>query len=126
MAKKKKPSRDEKREDRITMEIVVDAYGPEERAMGWYYYLEDQLRFSFVATCISKRAISPLKLNEEVQVIGMPDESECEKEVFVTIRWSEDELAVPLAQLKPKRNAHPDTKLAVEDWHYWVAMGYQY
>ncbi|NWK54709.1 hypothetical protein HW115_03745 [Verrucomicrobiaceae bacterium N1E253] len=31
---------DEYREDRITMGAVVDAYGAEERAMGWYYYLE--------------------------------------------------------------------------------------
>ena len=27
------------REERIEMEVVVDAYGPEERAMGWYCYL---------------------------------------------------------------------------------------
>ncbi len=30
------------REHRITDEIIVDAYGPEEQAMGWYYYLEDK------------------------------------------------------------------------------------
>jgi len=29
------------REERIIMEIIVDAYDEEERAMGWYYYLED-------------------------------------------------------------------------------------
>ena len=28
---------------RINMEMVVDAYNEEERAMGWYYYLEDRL-----------------------------------------------------------------------------------
>lgn len=32
--------KDEAREYRITMEAVVDAYGPEERAMGWYYNLK--------------------------------------------------------------------------------------
>jgi Calcium binding len=32
-------ARDEERERRISMEIVVDAYGPEEQAMGWYYSL---------------------------------------------------------------------------------------
>jgi hypothetical protein len=31
----KRRSRDEEREQRITMEIVVDAYTPEEQAMGW-------------------------------------------------------------------------------------------
>jgi hypothetical protein len=31
----RRPPRDEEREQRITMEIIVDAYGPEEQAMGW-------------------------------------------------------------------------------------------
>jgi Calcium binding len=30
-----KPRRDAEREQRISMEIIVDAYGPEEQAMGW-------------------------------------------------------------------------------------------
>jgi hypothetical protein len=33
--------KDEIREERIDMEVVVDAYDSGERAMGWYYYLED-------------------------------------------------------------------------------------
>ncbi len=32
-------ARDEEREQRISMEIVVDAYGPEEQAMGWYMFV---------------------------------------------------------------------------------------
>ena len=28
--------RDDEREERITDEIIVDCYGPEEQAMGWY------------------------------------------------------------------------------------------
>nr|WP_232230071.1 calcium-binding protein [Polaromonas glacialis] len=32
------------RENRIAFEIVVDAYDAAERAMGWYYYLQDQLQ----------------------------------------------------------------------------------
>ena len=27
------------------MEAVVDAHGSSERAMGWYYYLDDKLSF---------------------------------------------------------------------------------
>src|SRR2546422_331552 len=38
-------------EQRIQQEIIVDAYGAEEQAMGWYYYLEEQLRFTFRAKC---------------------------------------------------------------------------
>jgi hypothetical protein len=123
---KARPKRDEQREDRITMEIVVDAYDEHERAMGWYYYLESQLQFPFTATCIAKRAISPLKVKDKVEVIGMPGEEECEREMFVTIRWDQDELAVPLSQLKPIRTTDEQTKQAVEDWHYWVGMGYEF
>jgi len=46
------------RERRIEMEAVVDAYNAEERAMGWYYCLEERLKIPFNAPCKSKREIS--------------------------------------------------------------------
>ena len=123
----KKPKRDLKREDRITMEVVVDCYDRHEVAMGWYYYLEGQLSFPFTATCIAQRAVSPLRVKDEVEVSGLPPEEECEREVFVTIQWDRrDGLAVPLAQLKPIRATDAQTKEAVADWHYWRSMGYEY
>jgi len=118
--------RDERREERITIEIIVDAYGSEEQAMSWYYYLENQLRFPFTALCTKKRAASPLQVKDEVDAIRMPSEDECEKEMFVTIRWEKDSLAVPLSQLKPTSNTDAQTREAIEDWHYWVNMGYQF
>ena len=108
------------------MEIIVDAYGPEEQAMGWYYYLENQLRFPFTAMCTKKRAVSPLQVKDEVDVIGLPSEDECQKEMFVTIRWENDGLAVPLSQLQSISNTDAQTREASEDWHYWVNMGYQF
>jgi len=33
----KRPKRDRVREERIPNEIIVDANGPEEQVMGWYY-----------------------------------------------------------------------------------------
>ena len=121
-----KPKRDPKREQRIMMEIVVDAHDEQERAMGWYYYLQDQLQFPFTAVYIAKRPISPLRVKDEVEVIRMPGEDECEHEMFVTIRWEKDGLAVPLAQLKPITAMDEETKQAVADWHYWVQMGYEF
>lgn len=106
------------------MEIVVDCYDEHERAMGWYSYLQDQIRFPFTAICNAKRAISPLRVKDEVEVIEMSPEEECGHEVFVTIRWEKDGLAVPLAQLKPIAATDEQTKQAVADWHYWVSMGY--
>lgn len=126
MATKTNPKQNKAREKRITMEIVVDAYGPEEQAMGWYSYLEEKLQFPFTAVCNVKRAISPLQIQDEVDVIGMAPEEECEKEMFVTVRWERDGLAVPLSQLTPINSTAKQTKEAVEDWHYWVQMGYQF
>ncbi|MBS2536868.1 hypothetical protein KGQ20_29305 [Catenulispora sp. NF23] len=55
------PPREEAREQRIANEIVVDAYGPEEQAMSWYYYLQDHLVFPFIATCRIRRQASPYR-----------------------------------------------------------------
>ena len=63
-----KSKRDPVREERIPEEIIVDAYGPEEQAMGWYYYLEDKIRFPFQAKCIISKVISPLRKGESVDV----------------------------------------------------------
>ncbi|MGO9201879.1 MAG: calcium-binding protein [Limisphaerales bacterium] len=52
---------DKQREQRIEQEIVVDAYDAQERAMGWFSYLEDQLRSPFLSKCIAPRAISPVR-----------------------------------------------------------------
>ena len=59
---------DEEREERISMEIIVDAYDSEEQAMGWYYYLDEKMQFPFSARCVAQRAISPLEQGEEVEV----------------------------------------------------------
>jgi hypothetical protein len=117
--------RNSSREHRIDMEIVVDAYSPHERALGWYYYLEGKLRFLFTARCTATRAISPLRVKDEVEVIEMAPEDECYCEMFVTIRWDKQGLAVPLSQLTIVE-ADQQTREAVEDWHYWVSQRYEF
>ncbi|MHC4399907.1 MAG: calcium-binding protein [Planctomycetota bacterium] len=124
MPKRKK---DQEREERIRDEAVVDAYGPEEQAIGWYYYLEEKLVFPFTATCVAERAISTLRKGDEVEVLGMASEDECRHDMFVGMRWEgRRTLAVPLAQLEPISETDEDTKEAVADWHYWVAQGYEF
>ncbi|HSH79315.1 MAG TPA: calcium-binding protein [Herpetosiphonaceae bacterium] len=118
-------SKDEAREERIHMEIVVDAYGPEEQALSWYYYLEEQLQFPFRARCISERATSPLSIGEEVQVVGMPPLDECEHEMLVNVKWKRRTLAVPLSQLEGIQ-LDEQTQQALEDWHYWDGRGYEF
>jgi hypothetical protein len=118
-----KPRRDAKREGRILNEVIVDAYNPEEQVMGWYYYLEDKIRFPFQAKCIVAQVGSPLLKGETVEVRSMAPEDACAIEMLVLIPWQGRNMAVPLSQLKPIK---PDetTAEAVSDWHYWVAQGY--
>jgi len=121
MAKRKK---DPEREERIYMEAIVDAYGPEEQAMGWYCYLESKIDFPFIAQCTDRRAISPLRVGDEVEVLEMAPADECEHEMFVVVHWEKDGLGVPLSQLRPV-DADEETTEAVEDWRYWVEQGYE-
>ena len=116
--------KDEAREERIHMEIVVGAYGPEEQAMGWYNYLDDSLQFPFSARCIARRTISPLEPGEEVEVVGMAPAEECEHDMCVLIRWKRRQLAVPLMQLEGIQ-VDEETQQALEDWRYWVNRGYE-
>lgn len=115
---------DEEREHRINMEAIVDTYGPEEQAMGWYYYLQDKIAFPFKARCIQKRSISPLRKDEEIIVESMAPEDDCMHEIFVIAHWNGRSMGLPLAQLEPM-NADEDTIEAVGDWHYWVDQGYE-
>lgn len=119
----KKPAKDSIREDRIHEEAIVDAYGSEEKAMSWYYYLEGKLGFPFQARCIVNRVVSPLKKGERVEVRRMAPEDVCSNDMLVRIRWQGRNLAVPLAQLIAV-DPDEETAEAIGDWHYWVAQGY--
>jgi hypothetical protein len=118
-----KLKRDQIREDRIHNEAIVDAYGPEEQAMGWYCYLENKLRFPFQAKCIASKVVSPLRKGETVEVRRMAPEDACSSDMFVLIRWQGRNLAVPLSQLSAI-DGDESTVEAIGDWHYWVAQGY--
>jgi hypothetical protein len=110
---------DPEREDRIVMEIIVDAYTAEEQAMGWYYYLEDNLDFPFPAVWNSS----------EVKVVEMSPEEDCEREMFVEVLFREGDLedlfSVRLSDLKIGE-VDAKTAEALADWNYWLGMGYDF
>lgn len=118
-----KPKRDRIREERIHNEAIVDAYGPEEQALGWYYYLENNIEFPFTGRCIAPKVVSPLRKGETVQVRGLAPEDSCAHDMLVLIRWHDRNVAVPLSQLTAI-DADESTGEAITDWHYWLAQGY--
>ena len=94
-----KPKPDPVREECIHEEVIVDAYGPEEQAMGWYYYLEDKIHFPLQAKCIASKVTSPLRAGESVEVRGLAPEDTCATDMLVLVRWQGRTMAVPLSQL---------------------------
>ena len=60
-----------------------------------------------------------------MEVVGMPPEEECEKEMLVEIRWEDGPLAVPLSQLEGVE-VEEETEEAMDDWRYWVERGYEF
>ena len=119
----KKTAKDPDCENRIHEEAIVDAYGSEEKAMSWYYYLEGKLTLPFQARCIGSKATSPLRKGETVEVLRLAKEEACENDMLVQIKWQGRKMAVPLSQLAPMK---PDksTAEAIGDWHYWISQGY--
>lgn len=111
--------KDEEREERISMEIIVDAYTQDEQAVGWNVYLNDTMGFPFEGRCIEEREVSPLDEGETVRVVGMPRTDPTLRQQFVTVEWNNSELGVPLSQLEPVE-ASGETEQAIADWHYWL------
>lgn len=118
-----RPRKNRIREERIHNDVIVDAYGPEEQALGWYYYLENQMRFPFSGRCIASTVVSPLRKGETVEVRGLAPEHSCAHDMLVLIRWHGRNVAVPLSQLIAK-DADKSTAEAIGDWRYWLAQGY--
>jgi hypothetical protein len=116
---------DKNREERIDMEVVVDAYNEDERAMGWYYYLQDKLQFPFKAKWENRQRPQ----GKEIEVVEMSPEDECMRSMFVEVRYREGEVDdIFSARLE---DIHPievdeETAEAIADWHYWIDMGYEF
>lgn len=119
---------DEIRETRINTEILADAEDKEDRAMGWYYYLDDTLNFPFVAKWKKKSRKSSTIDEKEVEVLGMSPEDDCLRDMYVDVAdiGKEDEInAAKLSEIEPI-DADEETKEALADWQYWLARGYKF
>ncbi|PSB01633.1 calcium-binding protein [Merismopedia glauca] len=110
---------DAEREERIDLEIIVDAYTAEEQAMGWYYYLEKNLNFPFPAYWNGSA----------VEVVEMSSEEDCERDMFVEVLYkegaAEDIFSVRLSDIEVG-DVDDKTAEAIADWNYWLDRGYEF
>jgi Calcium binding len=120
---------DENREHRIKTEIIIDAEDKEERAMGWYYYLDDTLNVPFMARWTKKGRKSTSVEEKQVEVLGMAPDDECLKDMFVEVVYpdgkDEDVFSARLSEIAAI-DADSETQEALADWHYWLARGYKF
>ena len=86
------------REKRMSCKIFVVANRHMERAMRWYYFLDENLSFPFTATELLNGAISPLKKGEEMKIVAMARANDCLAEMFALIDLGGRRVGVPLAQ----------------------------
>ncbi|MBH8561693.1 calcium-binding protein [Nostoc sp. CENA67] len=122
--------RDENRENRIETEIIVDTDNDkEERAMGWYYYLDDTLNVPFMAKLKKKSRKTGTVEEKEVEVLGMAPDDDCLKDMYVDVVYpggkDEDIFTAKLSEIEPI-DADDETNEAIADWHYWLARGYKF
>ena len=113
--------KDEEREKRIDYEVVVDAYNDEERAMGWYYYLADNINFPFEAKWLSGKKAE----GRDVKVIDMSSEDDCLHGMFVEVEYQDDVFSARLSEIEPL-GVGEETIQAIADWKYWVNRGYEF
>ncbi|BAZ49282.1 hypothetical protein NIES4103_18940 [Nostoc sp. NIES-4103] len=122
--------RDENRENRIETEIIVDTENDkEERAMGWYYYLDDTLNVPFMAKLKKKSRKTGTIEEKQVEVLGMAPDDDCLKDMYVEVVYpdgkDEDIFSAKLSEIEPI-DADDETTEAIADWHYWLARGYKF
>ncbi|WPF87370.1 calcium-binding protein [Cyanobacterium aponinum AL20118] len=109
---------DSQREERIDFEIVVDAYDEEERRMGWYYYLQDNLNFPFSAKWLNRK-------ERDVIVVDLSSEDDCLDDISVVVEYDNDQFSAKLDDIEPI-GVDETTQTVVDDWKYWVARGYEF
>jgi hypothetical protein len=121
---------DEIRERRIKEEIIADAEDKEDRAMGWYDYLDDTLNFPFLAKWTKKgRKPSTTPQTKEVEVLGMAPDEDCFRDMYVEVVYpngkDEDVFTAKLSDIEPIET-DSETLEALADWQYWLNRGYKF
>jgi hypothetical protein len=121
--------RDETREHRIETEIIVDAEDKEDRAMGWYYYLDDMIEFPFMGKWKKKSRKTSTIEEKPVEVLGMAPEDDCLRDMYVDVAYigaKEDDIhTAKLSDIEPI-DVDEETQEAIADWLYWLGRGYKF
>jgi len=105
----------------IMLEIVVDAKDDEDVAMGWFYYMQDELEFPFEAEMESKNRRGE-KSVIQIDVLGLSSSNENNNspEVILEVseKGSERVIDVGISKLQNVKGDE-STENAVAIWKHW-------
>lgn len=84
----------------------------------------NEYQLPFFARCAARRSTSPLKVGEEVEVIGMAPWRIAN--TICSSRWTGTRKKWRFLSQLEVISADDETREAVEDWLYWSKKGYQF
>ena len=115
MAREKNAERDH----RIHDEIIVDAYGEEEQAMSWYYYMEENLDFPMQAK-IKLRLRGGKTEEKTVKIVEVDPKSETSLTLRLGITEGKSDRVQYISPFDIVSINTSDENLEIlNDWLYW-------
>jgi hypothetical protein len=104
---------------KIDYEIIVDCYDEYEVSMGWYYYMEETLKFPFKAKAKLKKVEGTAKLTE-VSVTGLAADEEGFMHNDFDLEIITGKYVINIAYSKLSHiKADDETLEALAIWDYW-------
>ena len=108
-------------EEKIRSEIIADCNDDYDMKMAWFYYLQDDMEFPFIAS-VKLKNVKKKELLKEINVIGLSmGDSDIEKvfDMKVEAEFEGYIIEFPIAKLQEAK-ASESTIEIIEIWKYWV------
>ncbi len=105
---------------KIDYGIIVDCYDEYEVGSGWYTFMEDTLKFPFMATAKLKKRDGSFE-EKKVKIVGLASDEEDFMHNDFDLEMEMGEYVSPIAWSSLKNiKAAPETREALAIWNYWI------
>ncbi|PSR52726.1 hypothetical protein AHMF7605_03895 [Adhaeribacter arboris] len=103
----------------IDEEIIMDGYDDLEVSMGWYDFMEENLKFPFVTVPLEKRDGNTE--NKVAKITGLISEEVgfINRDFYLEMESGDDVYSIVYSQLNLVK-ASPETKEAIKIGEYWL------
>jgi len=109
-------------EEKIFEEIVIDCNDEYDQNMSWFYYVQDEIEFPFIAY-IELRKKELGKIYKKIKVLELStDDSNFEKNFDIKVNAEFDQyiMEFPLSKLEDIRASESIVEI-IELWKYWIS-----